>query len=42
MSYKACKEAQMPDFVLEVASPGNVENDLGHKRDLYQQLGVRE
>ena len=31
-----------PDFVLEVASPSTASNDLGHKRDLYAQLGIAE
>ncbi len=33
---------KVPDFVLEVASPSTAENDLGRKRDLYQQLKVQE
>ncbi len=31
-----------PDFVLEVASPSTASNDLGHKRDLYAELGIAE
>ena len=31
-----------PDFVMEVASPSTASNDLGHKRDLYAQLGIAE
>ena len=31
-----------PDFVMEVASPSTAANDLGWKRDLYQQLGIQE
>ena len=31
-----------PDFALEVASPSTADNDLGHKRDLYAQLGITE
>ena len=31
-----------PDFVLEVASPSTASNDLGHKRDLYAELGIVE
>ncbi len=31
-----------PDFVLEVASPSTAANDLGWKRELYQQLGIQE
>lgn len=33
---------KVPDFVMEVASPSTVVNDLGHKRDLYARLGVTE
>ena len=31
-----------PDFVMEVASPSTAANDLGWKRELYQQLKVQE
>ena len=31
-----------PDFVMEVASPSTAVNDLGWKRELYQQLGIQE
>ena len=31
-----------PDFVMEVASPSTAANDLGWKRELYQQLGIQE
>ena len=31
-----------PDFVMEVASPSTASNDLGHKRDLYERLGIAE
>ena len=31
-----------PHFVMEVASPSTAENDLGHKRELYERLGVQE
>ena len=33
---------KVPDFVMEVASPSTAANDLGHKRDLYAELGVSE
>ena len=33
---------KVPDFALEVASPSTAENDLGHKRDLYAELGITE
>ena len=31
-----------PDFVMEIASPTTYENDLGHKRDMYAELGITE
>ena len=31
-----------PDFVMEVASPSTTANDLGWKRELYQQLEIQE
>ena len=31
-----------PDFIIEVLSPSNPENDLWRKRELYQRHGVRE
>lgn len=31
-----------PDFVMEVASPSSAANDLGWKRELYQQLEIQE
>ena len=31
-----------PDFVMEIASPSTAANDLGHKRDLYAELGIAE
>ena len=31
-----------PDFAMEVASPSTASNDLGHKRDLYERLGIAE
>ena len=31
-----------PDFIVEVLSPSNPENDLWRKRELYQRHGVRE
>lgn len=31
-----------PDFALEVASQSTALNDLGHKRDLYAELGIAE
>ena len=31
-----------PDFVMEIASPSTADNDLGHKRDMYAELGISE
>ena len=31
-----------PDFVMEIASPSTADNDLGHKRDKYAELGISE
>lgn len=31
-----------PDFAMEVASPSTASNDLGHKRELYAELGIAE
>ncbi|MDO5134003.1 MAG: Uma2 family endonuclease [Eubacteriales bacterium] len=31
-----------PDFIVEILSPYNPENDLWRKRELYQRYGVRE
>ena len=32
----------VPDFVLEVLSPGTEKYDRGHKKDVYERHGVRE
>ena len=42
MIYKLWEEPKAPDFVLEVASENTWREDLGRKRTLYAQLGVRE
>ena len=42
MIYKLWEEPKAPDFVLEVASKNTWREDLGRKRALYAQLGVRE
>ena len=42
MVYKLWEEPKAPDFVLEVASKNTWEQDLGRKRSLYAELGVRE
>ena len=31
-----------PDFVMEIASTTTADNDTGHKRDLYERMGVHE
>ena len=31
-----------PDIVIEVLSPGNKHIDLGEKKDVYEQYGVKE
>ena len=41
-SYKVWEEGKVPDFVLEVASEGTYENDLGSKKNTYERMGVRE
>ncbi len=40
--YKLWEEPKPPDFVLEVASENTWREDLGRKRTLYAELGVRE
>ncbi len=42
MVYKLWEEPKAPDFVLEVASKNTWAEDLGRKRSLYADLGVRE
>ena len=42
MSYKLWEEGKAPDFVLEVASESAWREDVGRKRRLYAELGVRE
>jgi Uma2 family endonuclease len=41
-NYKLWEERRAPAFVLEVASPSTWRDDLGRKRSVYAQLGVRE
>lgn len=40
--YKLWEEPKAPDFVMEVASENTWKEDLGRKRELYAELGVRE
>ena len=41
-SYEVWEEERVPDFVLEVASKGTYENDLGGKKNAYARIGVQE
>ena len=41
-NYKLWEEGRAPVFVLEVASPSTWRDDVGWKRLVYAQLGVRE
>ena len=42
MSYRVWEEGKGPDFVLEVASPSTWREDVGRKRVVYEELGVKE
>ena len=42
LNYKLWEERRAPAFVLEVASPSTWRDDLGRKRSVYADLGVRE
>ena len=42
MSYRVWEEGKGPDFVLEVASPSTWREDVGRKRAVYAELGVKE
>ena len=41
-NYWIWEVGKAPDFVMEVASPTTASNDLGHKRDMYAELGISE
>jgi hypothetical protein len=41
-TYLLWKEGRAPGFVIEVTSDSTRTEDLGKKKDLYQQLGVEE
>ena len=41
-NYWLWESGKAPDFVMEVGSPSTAQNDLGPKRDLYAELGVKE
>jgi Uma2 family endonuclease len=32
----------VPDFIIEILSPGNKDYDLNLKKNLYQKFGVKE
>ena len=36
------KLGKTPDFVVDIALPSSLENDLGRKRDIYAELGIAE
>ena len=42
MNYLVWKEGKAPDFVLEVASRSTWREELGSRRKIYAQLGVKE
>ena len=41
-NYWIWEVGKAPDFVIEIASPSTSSNDLGHKRDMYAELGITE
>lgn len=41
-SYMVWREGKAPDFVMEIASSGTYDRDIGEKRDIYQAIGVSE
>ena len=41
-TYLLWEVGKAPDFVLEIGSGSTADADLGHKRDLYAELGVSE
>ena len=41
-NYLVWEIGKVPDFVMEVASESTWRNDLGHKRELYERLGIQE
>ena len=41
-TYLLWEVGKVPDFILEIGSPSTARADLGRKRDLYAELGVRE
>ena len=41
-SYFTWWDGKAPDFVMEIASAGSYDRDIGHKRDVYAEIGVTE
>ncbi len=41
-SYKIWEEGQVPSVIFEMTSKGTREQDIAHKKTLYEQLGVSE
>ncbi len=41
-SYFMWREGQAPAFIMEITSRKTVDNDIGHKRSLYESWGVPE
>ncbi len=41
-TFQSWIEGRLPDFVLEVISPSNTENDKKLKKDAYERLGIPE
>ena len=41
-SYFVWRDGKAPDFVMEIASAGSYDRDIGHKRDVYAAIGVTE
>ena len=40
--YVISEQGKPPDWVLEIASEGTGQNDVGVKREFYQGLGIGE
>lgn len=41
-NYKIWEEGEVPSVIFEITSPGTKNQDTGHKKTLYEQLGVQE
>ena len=42
IGYDPIQNGKPPDFVMEVASRRTYRNDSGHKRDVYEMVGIPE